>query len=394
MNILYTITSYPPSIGGAQLYLHELVKKVAGIHTSEVCCFFDDNRTDWLLGTTLGAPENEKIYDYEGVRVKRLSFTLEEKAKFFPWVMSYYLNKPRSIAKISEFIERKLDYGQHLDLIHNVRVGREPLSYASYNLARKLKVPFVFTPLHHPRWGSWFYREYQELYRKSDALIALTPYEKDIYIKLGVNPNKVFVTGTGPVIAENPDPHNFRQKYNLHGKIVLFIGQGYAYKGIKELSLAAKSIIKSREDIDFVFIGPHTEYSKRLFAKISDHRIQHLGKVDLQTKTDALAACDIFCLPSRQESFGAVFLEAWHFEKPVIGIDMPQLRCLLENDVNGFLVKPNPKDIAYGIKKMLDDINLRKRLGIEGNKLSKIYSWDSLADKTLKTYEYLLAKKH
>jgi glycosyltransferase involved in cell wall biosynthesis len=56
---------------------------------------------------------------------------------------------------------------------------------------------------------------------------------------------------------------------------------------------------------------------------VNDPRILELGSVDLQTKTDALEACTLLCLPSTQESFGGVYTEAWSFKKPVIGCDIP-----------------------------------------------------------------------
>lgn len=394
MNILYTITSYPPSIGGAQLYIHEIARRAARNHTVNVGAFFDENRNDWLLGTTLRAKDKEIRYIYEGVKVACISFNKAEKIRMFPYVYTYYFNKKNNINALSKFIELKLQiYGNKIDLIHNVRVGREPLSYASYNLAKKLRVPFVFTPLHHPRWGHWFYKEYHELYRKADAIFALTPYEKEVYKKLGVNEKNIFVTGTGPVIADTADPGRFRNKYNISGNIVLFIGQGYKYKGISDLLKAAKIVFRFSKETNFIFIGPHTRYSERLFKKKLDPRIMHLGNLDLQAKTDALAACDIFCLPSRQESFGAVFLEAWYFRKPVIGLNIPQVRCLIKDGSNGFLVEPEPEIIANRIMELIGSPDLRKKMGISGKEMvENNFTWDILYDKTFTVYQNILNK--
>ncbi len=396
MNILYTITSYPPSMGGAQLYAHEIARMSAKAHDVEVICFFDTNRNDWLLGTTLKAPEKEKAFNFEGVSVKRVSFTKKEKLKMLPYVFTYYLNKKRNIRAIAEVIENKLsaDFGKP-DLIHNIRVGREPLAYASYIMAKKLNIPFVFTPLHHPRWSHWFFKEYHELYRKADGLFALTPYEKEIYIGLGVDEKKIFVTGTGPVIADKPDPGGFRNKLNIPGKIVLFIGQGYKYKGISQLMKSAKIVLNKYKDVSFIFIGPHTEYSRKLFQRCRNKRIMHLGIVDLQTKTDALAACDIFCLPSAQESFGAVFLEAWAFCKPVIGLDIPQIGHLIKDGVNGRLVKPVPGFIAQKIAELLDNPDIARNMGISGSQLVKNnFTWEVLHKKTISAYEQIIAGKY
>ena len=55
MNILHTLTAYPPSTGGAQLHHHELIKTLIDHHNVQVLTYWDQNRTDWLLGTTLKA---------------------------------------------------------------------------------------------------------------------------------------------------------------------------------------------------------------------------------------------------------------------------------------------------------------------------------------------------
>ena len=393
MNILYTITSYLPSIGGAQLYLHEIAKRVSREHRVRVVSFFDSNRTDWLLGTTLKTTETDKDYAYEGVSVRRIGFTNKEKCKMFLNVGTFYFNKTENMKSIASFIENKLaQYPEKIDIIHNVRVGREPLTYASYSFARRLNIPFVFTPLHHPRCDNRFYKEYHALYREADALIELTPYEKENYRRLGVNEERIFVTGTGPVLSELAKPQNFKDKYGIKNSFILFIGQGYKYKGLQLLLSAAKILFKNYSNLSFVFIGPHTDYSRKLFLRVKDPRIIHLGSLDLQEKTDALAACDIFCLPSTQESFGAVFLEAWAFGKPVIGIDIPQIRCLIKNGQNGFLTKPDAGLLARSIDALLKDRDLSLKLGMEGRKLGKNFSWDSLSAKTFKAYEYCLSR--
>ncbi|MFN2226686.1 MAG: glycosyltransferase family 1 protein, partial [Anaerolineae bacterium] len=65
MNLLYTITGYPPAIGGAQAYMHELARQMIGQHSVQVAAHWDRTRTDWLLGTTLRAPRQRRPREYE-----------------------------------------------------------------------------------------------------------------------------------------------------------------------------------------------------------------------------------------------------------------------------------------------------------------------------------------
>lgn len=392
MRILYSATSYPPAIGGAQLHLHHLLLRLVGKQQVQVISFWDENRTDWLLGTTLRAFRNAKEYEIEGIPVHRLGLSLGEKLSILPFVLMYYPLQGIAIEVISSLLQEKIrPHAQGVDLIHNARIGREPLSYASYKLARRLGVPFFLTPYHHPRWRGWLYRHYIRLYRLADGIIALTEAEKQMLVGLGVREERITVTGMGPILADGSDAEAFREKHGIHGPIVLFLGQKYRYKNIEALLKATKFVWQRYPDVHFVFMGPRTPYSQMLFSPPSDTRILELDTVSLQEKTDALAACDLLCLPSTQESFGGVFLEAWMMEKPVIGAGIPAVREVITDEVDGLLVQPNPEAIGEKILFLLDHPRIAHDMGKHGKeKVSARYTWERIAQKTEEAYARVL----
>jgi glycosyltransferase involved in cell wall biosynthesis len=395
MEILYTITSYLPAIGGAQIHTHELVKRLSKGNTINIACLWDSNRTDWLLGTTLFAHSKTYDYSFDEVNVHRIGLSKEEKYSIAPFVGFYYLFMGISLSVIAKVFEQHLEaYVSKVDIIHNVRIGREPFSFASYSLAKKNDIPFVLTPLHHPRWSGWLHRYYLDLYRKADAVIALTESEKLTLIDLGVDESRIHVTGIGPVLADSWDAKGFRNKFSL-GKdpFILFLGQKYAYKGVEVLLQASFQVWKKFPEVRFIFIGPRTNYSSKLFTTITDSRILELDKVNLQTKTDALAACTILCVPSSQESFGGVYTEAWSFEKPVIGLNIPAVSEVIDHGVNGLLVNRQPEEVADAILEILSDQKLAQSMGAAGlQKVKDRYSWDQLAVKTNQIYQCVLGK--
>jgi glycosyltransferase involved in cell wall biosynthesis len=389
MKLLYTLTAYPPYIGGAQLLQHQLAKHLQTQHQIQVVSHWDQNRTDWLLGTTLNAPNHAYDYIIDGIPVHRLGLTWPEKLRLIPYLPLYYPLMQIALPAIARNLEQHLDpFARQADLVHNVRIGREGLSYASLQVARKYNLPFVFTPVHHPRWVGWRYRAYLQLYQMADAVIALTEAERNILVNLGVQPDRITVTGMGPVLAEQADPIAFLQKYQIQSPMVLFLGQHYLYKGYRQLLQAAKLVWQKVPEAEFVFIGPAVKASEQDFAAIPDPRIHRLGKVDLQTKTNAISACTLLCVPSTQESFGGVYVEAWSLAKPVIGCNIPAVAELIRDGIDGYLVNQNPGQIADRICNLLLNPTQAQRMGRMGQqKVESRYTWRKLAQATEQAYQ-------
>jgi glycosyltransferase involved in cell wall biosynthesis len=397
MNIFYTITAYPPAVGGAQLHTHQLASHLAHDgHRTQVVTHWDRTRYDWLLGTTLAACPESRDYSLDGVSVHRLGLSPREKLRLLAFVPSYWLIEGLAIREISDLLLPKLEaFGKDWQIVHNVRIGREALSYASLKLARSLGVPFVFTPVHHPRWGGWLHRQYHALYRAADAVIALTHAERQALIGLGVQPQRIHITGIGPILAPQAHGDHFRLDHGLGSNpFVLFLGTHYPYKGWEALLSSAPKVWQRFPDVRFVFVGSPTPSSRRSFSRQSDPRLISLGAVDLQAKTDALAACDLLCVPSTQESFGGVYTEAWLMGKPVVGGDIPALREVISDGQDGYLVRPVPSDLADRLCMLLGDAGLRQRMGEAGKtKVLRHYTWDRLAERTIQVYRQVLSER-
>lgn len=395
MKILSTMTSYLPVIGGAQNHTHEVNKRlVEAGHDVRVFAFWDTFRTDWLRGTTLRAYGAQKNYVHEGVPVRIAGFSAGEKAAMIPWFLLYYGAMPTCARKLADRILPQLEsFFPDPDIVHCGRIGREPLALASLTYAKKKGVPFVFTPYHHPRWVGWRYQVYLDIYKSADTVMTLTHEEKKLLEGLDVPPEKIAVTGMGPLVDTNASPDNFRRKHGF-GKspIVLFVGQQYEYKGVANLLEAATQIIAENSDVIFVFVGPETSFSAKVHAKFEHPQIRNLGRVSFEEKNEAYAACDIFCLPSEQESFGGVYLEAWAFKKPVIGVSIPATREVISNGADGFVAEKNARSLKENILTLLDNPELRQSFGENGfKKLEEKFNWTALTRQTTEIYEGLLS---
>ena len=395
MNIVFTSTAYPPSTGGAQFLFHQLALHLIEHHEVKVVSFWNRNRTDWLLGTTINAPTSKSDYQMDGVPVHLLSFTHKEKLSMLPSVLTYYFGMKRASSFIACLIEVNIEnYTQKAEIIHNIRIGREPLSLASLHQARKNNIPFILTPVHHPRWKGWRYQVYDQIYREADGVIALTAAEKEYLLRLGIREERIFVTGMGPVLANSADPEKFLREHQISGPVVLFVGQNYRYKGFIQVLDSMRFVWEKVPEANFVFIGPAVGDSEKYYQKFSDRQVHHLGIVSLQEKTDALAACALLCLPSTQESFGGVYTEAWSYKKPVIGCPIPAVKEVISDGVDGVLIEQDPKVIADQIVYLLKNPGKGEEMGLAGwQKVNQNYSWDRLAQKTEDCYKRVLRAK-
>ncbi len=393
LNILSVITGYVPSIGGAQIHTHRLNRELTKRHHIQVVCQWTENRTDFLRGTTLLAPTRASSI-IDGIPVERISPTQKDRRQMIFWVLSYYLLQGLAINRISSILSKQMmPIASDVDIVHNVRMGRESLSFASFRVARELQVPFVFSPLHHPRWGRWLHRHYQSLYLEADVIMTLTNWERQKLIKFGVDSRRIVISGIGPVISSGIDSESFLTQYGITDPFVMFLGQKYPYKGIRSLLEATELVWSQMPNVQFVFIGPRTAYSSRIFKKFPDERIIEIGVVDLATKSSALQAADVVCVPSNQESFGGVFVEAWALGSPVIGGDCPAVREVISDGKDGFIVQQNAAQIADRLIILLRDPALRLKMAGTGmEKVTSRYSWKHIAARTEEAYQ--LARKN
>ena len=319
------------------------------------------------------------------------------------WVKWYWLLQNTAIEHISatllhninETIPRLLD--QPPQLVHNSRVGREGLTIASLNYARSHDIPFVFTPNHHVHWKGWFYRHFTQVFRTADAVIVHTPYEANELVRLGVHPDRLTVIGIGPILSPSQEPPEqgalrFRTKFGIPdvAPIVLFLGQKYPYKRFDLVLKAMPEVWKIHPDTFFVFIGPRTPESRRVFDAVNDPHVIELDTVDLNEKTNAIAACSVMCMPSHSESFGGVYVEAWMLNKPVIGGDAPAVRDLITDGVNGYIIGNDSEKLAQRLSQLLSDHAMSLEMGTAGRCIAELYNWETLSSRLRAVYQPLM----
>ncbi len=279
-----------------------------------------------------------------------------------------------------------------LDVVHYTGAGAELFGFVAAQVARGRGVPFTVTPFVHPRaWGDSSIDI--KLFNQSDRVFVCTQVEGDHLCSLGLSPNKVVVSPLAPIGPLDGCGDRFRRRFGLGNRpLVLFLGRRQRYKGYHLLCEAVNELLTKHLGLVLVVAGTETEPP---FPPLPQESYLDLGELtlsagDLQLKADALAACDLYCMPSSAEAFGLVYAEAWYFGKPVIGGPAPALRELINDGHDGFIVPQDRNQLIKVLDNLLKDEGLRQRLGSQGmRKQRSLFTWDNVVGRHLTVWSDL-----
>jgi D-inositol-3-phosphate glycosyltransferase len=99
------------------------------------------------------------------------------------------------------------------------------------------------------------------------------------------------------------------------------------------------------------------------------------------------AAADLVAVPSYNESFGLVAVEAQASGTPVVAAAVGGLTTVLADNASGLLVDSHdPHDWAAALQRVLCDEQLRTRLSAGALEQARSFSWELTADRTLDVY--------
>jgi glycosyltransferase involved in cell wall biosynthesis len=270
-----------------------------------------------------------------------------------------------------------------------VQVGFTPFatSWQAVAIARLLRKPAVVLALFHPEDLSHHFRTIYWSFARADAVLMQTPYSSEILKRLVPASNPVTV-GAGVDLERFADSKvsgaRFRNKYHLeNGKLALFVGRKEPFKRYDVAIAALESIPDG--NLHLVMIG--RDIDRR---PISSGRVTYLGELPQDDIADAYDACDVFVMPSENESFGIVFLEAWARRKPVIGNRLcAAVASVIEHGKDGLLCT-GVAETAAAIARLTADPALAASMGNAGyEKTMRNYTWDVIARKVKQLYSTL-----
>lgn len=424
MRVLHVIPRYWPARGGAEQHLQEIsVRLAAEGHSVTVAT------TDALDFELFWDPRCRRIgrreVEHRGVRVRYFPVRhLPTAPLSYPaarrvlWLLSLLPAAPiRLLEHLSRWTPRVpalwrwlASTDEPFDLVAAMGVIFEPLAAAGLRFARQRRIPFVVYPLTHlgagPRPGadpvSRFYtmRHQIALARAADAVVAQTPTERAFYLEHGVAEERIQVIGPGVNPAEvlGGDPERFRRQHRVNEPLVAFLGHLSYDKGAIHVVEAVRALWRAGRPVELALAGgmltPFRRYLERL-PPADRRRIRVLPSVGDEEKRDMLAACDLLALPSRTDSFGIVYLEAWLYRKPVIGARTWGIGDVIADGEDGLLVPFGDSEaLAQAIAFLLDHPEVRARMGAAGEaKVYRLHTWERKYPQIRALYQHLIQRQ-
>lgn len=151
---------------------------------------------------------------------------------------------------------------------------------------------------------------------------------------------------------------------------ILFVGVDWERKGGPVLLDAFRSIRRSHPDATLTIVG--------CSPRINEPGVAVEGRVPLSEVDKYYRSASIFCLPTLNEPFGLVFLEAFSYGLPVVATRIGAIAEIVSDGQSGYLVKPqNAIELADRLRRLLDHPARCAQFGAHGRWwVSQRYSWD------------------
>ncbi|MGC9110158.1 MAG: glycosyltransferase family 4 protein [Caldimicrobium sp.] len=186
-----------------------------------------------------------------------------------------------------------------------------------------------------------------------------------------------------PGISEIFKPLNLNKK-----DFILYVGNLQPYKNLKNLMKGFKILRSWGFNLELWIVGIKDErvFKKEDYSFVDQKLksfIKFLGFKEDKELVELYNQALCLVLPSLYETFGFPVVEAMACGCPVVISDIPAFREIAK-EVALYINPHNPEEIAYAIKEIIDNFQLRNGLVEKGIERAKCFSWDNTVNKFLK----------
>jgi teichuronic acid biosynthesis glycosyltransferase TuaC len=239
-----------------------------------------------------------------------------------------------------------------------------PEGYATVAVARRLGIPSVIGSIGSDlnrfvdpasRWLT------KRAMKRATFVVTKSEHLRQRAIQMGISPSKVRTirNGCNPTVFHVGDRSAARAQLAIEerAELVLFVGRLDIAKGIEELLEAFASLAGRRPNLQLAFVGdgPGGEHlrSKSKHLALED-RITLIGACSSQQVAQWLGAANVLALPSYNEGYPNVVIEALSCGRPVIATKVGGILELV-NEESGILIAPrDSRALAVAIEESME----------------------------------------
>jgi glycosyltransferase involved in cell wall biosynthesis len=294
------------------------------------------------------------------------------------------------------------------DIIHTVGI-RSFQSFIAAIVSKRKKIPLVISDqgglTTHPDLKKSSFKkkiliELQKpmlnfIINQASKVIVANDYEKKIFLSF-CNESKISIVKNGIDLNEvNTSSVNFRQKYMIDDKFILFLGRFHKVKGIDTL-LEAINLIRNNpllNGLKIVIMGVDFGYESKMEEIITklnlSKNISVIKKPLREYVISAYKECEFLVLPSRWELSPLTPLEGFAHKKAVISTTAHGIPFTVTHNENSLLVEPsNAEKLSEAILELLKDPFRCKKLGESGfNMVQTVGNSDRMVNDLFLIYE-------
>ncbi|WIY27743.1 glycosyltransferase family 4 protein [Parasedimentitalea psychrophila] len=209
-----------------------------------------------------------------------------------------------------------------------------------------------------------------EIYAEAEHVFTFGPKIRDFLLNdYGMAPGKVSAIGAGASVTPEREVDSSQERYGRRN--ILFVGVEWERKGGPELIKAFCQLRKTLPDATLTIIGcaPDVEVDG----------CQVIGRLPIAEMAEYFHRASCFCMPSRVEPFGVVFLEAMQFGLPVISTTVGDIGAIVQDGVTGRLVAPrNSAELAQALYQVLADPGTCREMGRAAQHRGRQFTWEAV----------------
>lgn len=233
---------------------------------------------------------------------------------------------------------------------------------------------------------------FQKISRKficynADAFICSSTKAKEKILSYGGEKTKIFIS-----LLTIDIQHFINYNCNPNSNSIIYVGSLIERKGI---DLLLRSLANIKVDFDLKIVGDGSKEDKDTLIKIIEEehlqqRVNFCGFLEGNELIKAYQNSSIFVLPTREDCYGLVILEAMCFGLPVIVSQYADGVCdLVKDNINGHIVNPYDSiSLSNSIENLLTDKHKRIKMGINSKIYAKNFTFSSVSDGFIKALKY------